>query len=174
MHIVTLSSSIVGSKTALAMQTVTQIAQETYPEATITAIDLRDKQLTFADGRHYTETTDDTLAVTNALMQADAIIIGTPIFQASIPGTLKNLFDLLPERAFLDKVVSIVVTAGSSKHYLVAQTQLKPILDYMKAQVLPEIVFIEGTDFHRQTITNSDILFRLTRLVDLNNSYILP
>jgi FMN reductase len=68
----------------------------------------------------------DTAFVTKKIMEADAIVIGTPIFQASIPATLKNIFDLLPVNAFRDKVVSVLVTAGSSKHYLVPEQQLKP------------------------------------------------
>ena len=36
----------------------------------------------------------------------------------------------------------------------------------MKAQVLPEIVFIEGQDFNRQEIENIDIYFRLEKLVE--------
>jgi FMN reductase len=61
-------------------------------------------------------------------MDADAIIIGTPIFQASIPAALKNVFDLLPTSAFLDKVVGVIATAGSSKHYLIPAQHLLPIL----------------------------------------------
>ena len=36
----------------------------------------------------------------------------------------------------------------------------------MKAQVLPEIVFIEGQDLFRQEIINADINFRLDKLVE--------
>ena len=36
----------------------------------------------------------------------------------------------------------------------------------MKAQVLPEIVFIEGQDFNRHEIENIDIHFRLEKLVE--------
>src|SRR5690625_5289823 len=98
--------------------------------------------------------------------EADAIIIGTPIFQASIPATLKNIFDLLPENAFQDKVVSMLVTAGSPKHYLIVEQQLKPILAYMKAQIVQTYVFIEEQDFYRKEIINDDVLFRIERLVE--------
>ncbi|WP_455661834.1 NADPH-dependent FMN reductase, partial [Pradoshia sp.] len=74
--------------------------------------------------------------------------------------------DLLPVQAFQDKVVSMIVTAGSPKHYLVAEQQLKPILSYMKAQIVQTYVFIEEKDFHRKDITNDDVLFRLERLVE--------
>lgn len=99
-------------------------------------------------------------------MEANAIVIGTPIFQASIPATLKNVFDLLPVNAFQDKVASLIVTAGSSKHYLIAEQQLKPILSYMKAHIVPTYVFIEEADFLREEIINDDIHFRLERLVE--------
>ena len=99
-------------------------------------------------------------------MDADALIIGTPIFQASLPATLKNIFDLLPVQAFRDKVVSMIVTAGSPKHYLVAEQQLKPILAYMKAQMVQTYVFIEEKDFYQKEITNDDVLFRIKRLVE--------
>ena len=99
-------------------------------------------------------------------MGADAIIIGTPVFQASIPGTLKNIFDLLPVNAFRDKVVSMLVTAGTPKHYLMVEQQLKPILAYMKAQIVQTYVFIEEKDFYRKEITNDDVLFRMERLVE--------
>lgn len=99
-------------------------------------------------------------------MDADAIIIGTPIFQASIPATLKNIFDILPVNAFRDKVVSMIITAGSPKHFLIAEQQLRPILFYMKAQVVQSYVFMEEKDFHRNEIKNDDVLFRIERLVE--------
>ncbi|MGS0652250.1 NADPH-dependent FMN reductase, partial [Staphylococcus arlettae] len=130
----------------------------------IELIDLRDKSIEFSDGRNYLDYKDDTLAVTTALMQADIIFIGFPIFQASIPGALKNIFDLLPVNAFKDKVVGLLATAGSSKHYLIPELQLKPILDYMKAHTMQTYVFIEERDFQQQTIVNDDIVFRLNAL----------
>ncbi|GAA0500690.1 NAD(P)H-dependent oxidoreductase [Salinibacillus aidingensis] len=166
MNVVALSGSIVGSKTRTAINYTVQSLSESYPDAEITVIDLADYHIQFSDGRNYLEYEGDTKYVAETLMDADTIIIGTPIFQASIPATLKNIFDLLPQQAFLDKVVSIIVTAGSPKHYLIAEQQLKPILTYMKAQIVPTYVFIEEKDFYRKEITNDDVLLRLDRLVE--------
>src|SRR5699024_4270848 len=94
------------------------------------------------------------------------IFIGTPIFQASIPGTLKNLFDLLPADGFRDKTVGLVVTAGSLRHYLVAEQQLKPILSYMKANIVQSYVYITDLDFSKEGIESDDILLRLDNLID--------
>ncbi|SET96301.1 FMN reductase [Salinibacillus kushneri] len=166
MKVVGLSGSIVGSKTRTAMNYTIQSISDNYPDAEVTLIDLADYQIPFSDGRNYLEYEGDTKYVTQTIMDADAIIIGTPIFQASIPATLKNVFDLLPQQAFLDKVVSIIVTAGSSKHYLIPEQQLKPILTYMKAQIVQRYAFIEEKDFYRKEITNDDVLMRLDRLVE--------
>ncbi len=166
LKLVGLSGSIVGSKTRTAMNVVKNVLTDKYPEVDATFIDLAELDFQFSDGRHYLEYEGDTKYVAQSLMEADAIIIGTPIFQASIPATLKNVFDLLPEKAFRNKVVSIIVTAGSSKHYLIPEQQLKPILSYMKAQIVQSYVFIEGQDFHRKEIINDDVLFRMERLLE--------
>lgn len=166
MKIVGLSGSIIGSKTRTAMNYTVKSMTEKYPDAEVTLIDLADYNVQFSDGRNYLEYEGDTAFITKTIMEADAIILGTPIFQASIPATLKNIFDLLPVNAFRDKVVSMLVTAGSSKHYLIAEQQLKPILSYMKAQIVQTYVFIEEKDFHRKEIINDDVIFRINRLVE--------
>src|SRR5690625_8031300 len=111
MKIVGLSGSIVGSKTRTAMDYTVNSMTEKYPDAEVTLIDLADYDVQFSDGRNYLEYENDTGLITKMIMEADSIIVGTPIFQASIPATLKNIFDLLPVHAFQDKVVSMLVTA---------------------------------------------------------------
>lgn len=166
MKIVGLSGSQIGSKTRVAMNAAMKSLSENYPEVETELIDLADYKMDFSDGRNYLDYEGDTGYVTKTLMEADAIIIGTPIFQASIPAALKNIFDLLPVNAFRDKVVSMLVTAGSAKHYMVADTQLKPILAYMKAQMVQTFVFIQEEDFYQKEIINHDVLMRIDRLAE--------
>lgn len=166
MKIVALSGSNVGSKTRTAMDSTIKVLHEKYPEAEVTLLDLAEYDIQFSDGRNYLEYAGDTGYVAQTLMDADAIIFGTPIFQASIPATLKNIFDLLPQNALDGKVSSILVTAGSAKHYLIPEQQLKPILAYMKSQIVQTYVFIEEKDFYRKEIINDDVMFRLERLVE--------
>ena len=166
MKIVALSGSNVGTKTKTAISYIAQTLTERYPDHEVTMLDLADLEMVFSDGRNYLEYDGDTKYIAETMMTSDAIIIGTPIFQASIPAALKNVFDLLPEGAFRDKVVSLVVTAGSSKHFLIAEQQLKPILSFMKAQIVQQYVFVEAKDFHRGMIINDDVLFRMDRLVE--------
>lgn len=166
MKVVGLSGSNVGTRTRVAMDVVLKMIAEKHPAADVSLLDLAELDMQFSDGRNYLEYEGDTKLVAQTLMEADVIMIGTPTFQASIPATLKNVFDLLPQNAFRDKVVGVFVTAGSSKHYLMVEHQLMPILTYMKAQVVPNYVFIEEVDFMRKEIVNDDILFRIERLVE--------
>ncbi|MEN2767000.1 NADPH-dependent FMN reductase [Ornithinibacillus xuwenensis] len=164
MKIIGISGSIVGSKTRVAVELALQYIQNKQKDIDIELIDLSDYNLVFCDGRDYHDYSGDTKIVLEKILSADAFIIGTPTFQASIPGTLKNLFDLLPRDAFCEKAISILVTAGTPKHFLVAEQQLKPILDYMQAVVIPKYVFIEGKHFDQKVIVDEGILKRIDRL----------
>lgn len=166
MKLVALSGSNVGTRTRTLMERALQAVREYDPSVEASLIDLAEMEMAFADGRLYTEQTGDTARVTAEVMEADALIIGSPVFQASIPAALKNVFDLLPVDAFMGKVAGMVVTAGSAKHYLVGQQQLQPILTYMKAQVVQPYVFVEELDLHRGQIVNHEVEQRLERLVE--------
>lgn len=161
-----LSGSIVGHKTRTAMNEAWNVLKKKYPDIDATLIDLADYHVQFSDGRNYLDYKGDTRDVAQTVMAADALIIGTPVFQASLPAPLKNVFDLLPVNALRDKVAGMIVTAGSPKHYLIAEQQLKPILAYMKAQIVQSYVFIEEKDFYNGKIVNDDIVFRIDRLVE--------
>jgi len=166
MKIIGISGSIVGSKTRIAVENVLKRISEQHEGIDVELVDLKDYQLVFSDGRDYRDYSGDTKIILEKIMHADGYIIGTPTYQASIPGTLKNLFDLLPMDAFRDKVIGLVSTAGSAKHYLVVEQQLKPILTYMLAMVIPKYVFIEEKHYHQKQIIDDDILLRLNRLAD--------
>lgn len=89
MHIVGLSGSNVGSKTRTAMSVTMDFLTKKHPDAEVTMIDLANYEMVFSDGRDYRTYTGDTKYIAETIMAADAIIIGTPIFQASIPAILK-------------------------------------------------------------------------------------
>ncbi|WP_201288888.1 MULTISPECIES: NADPH-dependent FMN reductase [Erysipelothrix] len=159
MKVLGIVGSVFGTKTRIAMQNIKFSDGVDYE-----IVDLSELDIMFADGRDFRDFEGDTRTLVEKIIAADAIIVGTPVFQASIPGALKNVFDLLPVDSIKDKVVGIVVTAGSPRHYLVAEYQLKPVLTYMKAALLEKYVFIEGRDFLKEDIIEDDVHFRLRNL----------
>ncbi|WP_026700529.1 NADPH-dependent FMN reductase [Salibacterium aidingense] len=166
MNVVVVAGSIAGSKTRTAVDYTVKSLKENYSDVDVTLLDLAEYNVQFSDGRNYLDYDGDTGYVARTLMKAEVLIIGTPIFQASIPGSLKNVFDLLPGDGLRDKTAAMIVTAGSARHYLIAEQQLKPILGYMKAQIVQSYVFIEEDNFYRREITNDDVLFRIDRLLE--------
>src|SRR5690625_6705046 len=114
MNIVLLSGSNVGTKTSTGMHDVLRVVETRHPDAQTTLLDLADYKLAFSDGRPYFDYDGDTKYVTETLMAADAIIIGTTVFQASIQATLKNVFELLLHEVFRDNVICMVVKAGTA------------------------------------------------------------
>jgi FMN reductase len=72
--------------------------------------------------------------------QADAIIIGTPIYKAAYTGLLKTFLDLLPQDGLNGKLVLPIATAGSQSHVLALDYALRPVLQALDArQVLTSI-----------------------------------
>lgn len=168
MKVVLLSGSMIGFKTRATLNQAQKRLTQDYPQAAVTMLDLAEYDVQFSDGRVYWDYPyhGDTRYVAQTVLSADALIIGTPIYQASIPAPLKNVFDLLPVEAFRDTVVSMIVNAGSPRHYLVAEQQLKPILSYLRAQILQHYVYVEDHDFDESRLANHEVLARIDRLVD--------
>lgn len=160
MKIVGIVGSVFGSKTKIAMESLNFSSHVDFE-----IVNLADLSLDFADGRDFRDYEGDSKELVQKILDADALVIGTPIFQASIPGALKNVLDLLPIDSIKDKPVAVIVTAGSEKHFLVAQYHLLPILSYMKASVIEKYVFIDSTAYQQGNLVDDDAYFRLRTLV---------
>ena len=167
MKILVLSASNVGKTTKTATEAAFSTLKNQYEQDyEVKFINLQEKELIFSDGRNYLDYQGDTGEVVQTIMASDILIIGTPIFQASIPASLKNVFDLLPQNALQFKTVSLIVTAGSEKHFLIPEIQLKPILGYMKANIVPNYVFLLDTEIIGGEITSDDVYFRIDTLIE--------
>lgn len=71
---------------------------------------------------------------------ADAVVIATPIYQASFTGILKCFLDLLPQEGLDGKLVLPVATGGSQSHLLALDYALRPVLSALAARfILPSI-----------------------------------
>lgn len=166
MKILGIPGSVAGTKTLNAVATVLDHIQEADDKTETELLNLSQYAIVFADGRDYRDYDSDTQVIIDKIMSADGFVIGTPTYQGSIPGVLKNIFDLLPVNALQDKVVGILATAGTDKHFLMVEHQLKPLLHYMKAVVIPQYVFINEAQFINNHVANDEIGFRLKRLAD--------
>ena len=147
MKILGVSGTITGSKTLVVINKVLEEIKKRNPEVEVQLLDLKQYDVQFCDGRPTEEYTRDTAKVIDMISSADGYIIGTPIFQGSFSGALKNLIDLVPPSVFHHKVMGFAATGGNNLHYLVIENQLKPIAGYLKTFVAPSYIFAQNKQF---------------------------
>lgn len=165
MKLLGISGTIIGSKTEIVVSSILDHVAKENPDIETKLLNLKDYDMNFCDGRDPSMYNEDTQTVIKELESADFFIIGTPIFQGSFTGALKNLIDLAPISAFKHKVMGFVATGGTFQHYLVVENQLKPIASYFRAFVAPGYVYAHDSHFDVQkTIIDEDVNERIQRL----------
>ena len=165
MKLLGISGTITGSKTKIVVQKVLEEVKRYNPEIEVELLDMKEYDVQFCDGRNPSSYNEDTKKVIDIVSSADFYIIGTPIFQGSITGVLKNLFDLIHPKAFRNKVMGFVATGGTYQHYLVIENQLKPIAGYFRAFVAPGYVYAHNDHFNQQNeLVDSEVVNRVESL----------
>ncbi|MFJ1916834.1 NADPH-dependent FMN reductase [Streptomyces sp. NPDC088147] len=79
---------------------------------------------------------------TELFEEADAVMIGTPVYKAAYSGVLKSLLDLLPQYALAGKTVLPLATGGSTAHVLAIDYALRPVLSAMGARHIVQGWFV--------------------------------
>jgi FMN reductase len=81
------------------------------------------------------------------LASADAVIASTPVYKAGVSGLFKSFVDVLDNDLLVAKPVLLAATAGSARHALVIDDQMRPLFAYMRALTLPTSVFASPEDW---------------------------
>ncbi|MBJ2149552.1 NAD(P)H-dependent oxidoreductase [Paracoccus sp. IB05] len=102
----------------------------------------------------------------DTLLNADALIVATPIYKGSYPGLFKHLIDLIDPAALLRKPVLIAATGGGEKHALAVEHQLRPLFAFFEARVLSTAVHVSDRDFSEGQLVSDPALNRLARAID--------
>ncbi|WP_072016166.1 NADPH-dependent FMN reductase [Leptolyngbya sp. KIOST-1] len=101
----------------------------------------------------------------NMIEQAQAIIVGTPVYKASYTGVLKALLDLMPQYAFSGKTVLPIATGGTITHLLSIDYAMKPLFSVLGATHILRGIFILDSQMQRgeggQLTLDDDIEIRL-------------
>jgi len=81
------------------------------------------------------------------LAEADALIVATPVYKAGISGLVKSFFDVVDQDLLIAVPTVLAATAGTARHALVADEQLRSLLAYLRALTTPTSVFAAGEDW---------------------------
>lgn len=167
MKLVGIAGELTGWKTTVVLHNVLEAAKDLDANIQTELIEMKDYDIEFARGEPLSYYNDDTWNVVNTISSADILVFGTPIYQASITGALKNLLDHFPVDAFKRKVTGIVTTGAVEKHFLVSEYQLKPILSYLKGLVPTGNVFVHSDCFNDvNEIIDEDVSKRIKALAE--------
>lgn len=81
------------------------------------------------------------------LATAEAVIAATPVYKAGPSGLFKLFLDVLDDDALIAKPVLLAATAGSDRHSLVIDQQMRPLFAYLRALTLPTSMFAASDDW---------------------------
>jgi FMN reductase len=83
----------------------------------------------------------------STVVDADALIVVTPVFTAGYSGLFKSFFDVLDADSLAGKPVLLGATGGTERHSLVLDYQLRPLFAYLKADPVATGVYAASSDW---------------------------
>ncbi len=82
-----------------------------------------------------------------ALGEADGVIAATPVYKAGPSGLFASFFGLLDSDLLIAKPVVLAATAGTARHALVADDQMRPLFAYLRTMTAPTSLFAAPEDW---------------------------
>ncbi|WP_232718920.1 FMN reductase [Gordonia metallireducens] len=86
-------------------------------------------------------------AALDAVESAAALIVASPVFNASYSGLFKMFFDLVDVDAMVGKPVLVAAAGGSPRHSMVLDHALRPLFSYLRTVVVPTGVYAASEDW---------------------------
>jgi FMN reductase len=83
-----------------------------------------------------------------ALGEADGIIAATPVYKAGASGLFTSFFQVLDNDLLIAKPVVLAATAGTARHALVVDDQLRSQFAYLRTIVVPTSLFAAPEDWN--------------------------
>lgn len=99
--------------------------------------------------------------VIDAVQQADALIVVTPVFSGSFSGLFKSFFDLLDPKALNGTPVLLGASGGSARHSLVIDFAMRPLFSYLRARIIPTGVYASPEDWGSEDPAQTPLSLRV-------------
>lgn len=82
-----------------------------------------------------------------SLSTADGIVVSTPVYKAGVSGLVKSFIDILDNDVLVAKPVVLAATAGTARHAMVVDEQLRPLFAFLRAIPAPTSLFADPDDW---------------------------
>ena len=134
-------------------------------DITLAPLDVLDAGRALGTAYGRSELSDDARAVVDAIENADALIVVTPVYKGSYPGLFKHLIDFVDPQALVGKPVLLGATGGGHRHGMVVEHQLRPLFGFFSAQVSAYAIYASDDDFQNLQPNAPKLLERIDRAV---------
>jgi FMN reductase len=86
-------------------------------------------------------------AAIDALAECDGIIASTPVYKAGPSGLFASFFQILDDDLIIARPVVLAATAGTSRHALVIDDQMRSMFAYLRTLIIPTSLFAAPEDW---------------------------
>jgi FMN reductase len=114
---------------------------------TVSVIELREIAADISTALVSQLTTPKLQQAVTALGEADGIIAATPVYKAGPSGLFTSFFGVLDNDLLIAKPVVLAATAGTARHALVADDQMRPMFAYLRTMTAPTSLFAAPEDW---------------------------
>ena len=109
---------------------------------------------------------EKTLQAARDITEADAWLIGTPIYNSMFSAALKNLFEFVNYKETAGKTAGLAILASGMIGFTDVQTLLTQLMSYFRVITNPSPVFMTADKIEDGKISSDDVKSRLNELVD--------
>ena len=113
----------------------------------VTVAELRELAHPIVDAMLTGFPTGELAGVVDAVAQADALVVVSPTFSASMSGLFKSFFDILEPDTIKGKPVLMAATGGTERHSLMLEFAMRPLFSYLGALPVRTAIFAATSDF---------------------------
>jgi FMN reductase len=126
---------------------VLERATEVGVEVTASVIELRPLAADLASAQVTGFAPPAVAAAIATLAEADGLSVAPPVYKAGVSGLVKSFFDVVDQDLLIAIPTVLAATAGTSRHALVADEQLRSLFAYLRALTTPTSVFAAQEDW---------------------------
>jgi FMN reductase len=138
------STRLLADRTA---QRAVALAADRGTTVTISVIELREIAADISTALVSQLITPNLRRAITALGEADGIIAAAPVYKAGPSGLFTSFFQVLDNDLIIAKPVVLAATAGTARHALVADDQMRPLFAYLRALTVPTSLFAAPEDW---------------------------
>jgi FMN reductase len=138
------STRLLADRTA---QRVAALAAEQDEAVDIRVVDLREIATEVTTALVSQHVGPGLRAAMDAVAAADGIVASTPVYAAGPSGLFTSFFQILDTDTLIGTPVVLAATAGTSRHALVADDQMRGMFGYLRAMTVPTALFAAPEDW---------------------------